>query len=113
MTNFKMLLAEMEVKETHKMEVDETQMLLIVLKPEYSIKDYLRKYKEHKFVDMYVTSTNFKDDYIQRNKLVDIKNIEVIAFSLPENSIMIKYHNYEYVDVATVRKEKIKNILND
>ncbi len=112
MKNFKMILADIDVKETLKFEIDDIQIILITLKNEHSIEDILRKYKEKQSVDLYMSGNNFKDDYIQRKKLVDIKDIEIIAFSLEENSFMIKFYDYEYVDISQIRKDKIKTMLN-
>ncbi len=111
MKNFKMMLPENEVKITLKTEVDSTYLLAITLKEEYSIKDYLRKIKENKYVDLYTEHHHFFPNELDRRQMMELVNIEVIAFSLIENSFVLKVNEYNFRNVNDIRKEKIKTIL--
>jgi hypothetical protein len=111
MKNFKMMLPENEVKQTLKTEVDSTYLLAVTLKDEYSVKDYLRKFKENKHVDLYTEFHHFFPNELDRRQIMELVDIEVIAFSLTENSFVLKLNEYNFRNVSDVRKEKIKTLL--
>jgi hypothetical protein len=111
MKNFKMLLPEKEVKTTMMSEIDSTFIFTIFLNDGYSIKEYLRKIKENKSVNLYTEHHHFFINEVDRKQIIELLDVEVIAFSLEENSFMLKIHEFDFRNVADVRKEKIKALL--
>ena len=109
--NFKMLLVETEIEETIKSEIDETYLFLVILKPEFSINKYLKKYNENRYIDCYVPFQKFMD-YSNRKYIICLKNIEIIGSSEDENSFLIKIDRFDTIDINDIRKDKIKNILD-
>lgn len=110
MSNFKMILPEIEVADILKSEIDDTILFLIEFKENDFLKNFLRKIKQHIYVDLYITEKQFKAQHNNKN-LIELNNIELLAFCLNDNSSLIKFHNYEYVSITDLRIMKIKTLL--